>query len=120
MKIEKLGIRITELPFEQTIRTEGEDIVIEDPLNGTARRYSVESATALRDALTLALMSHLQAHGPRSWNRLEDVPAEVGVVSDVEGDHWHRNQNAPWVNETGDYAGPVTDKKYGPFSEIPA
>lgn len=124
MKIEKLGIRITELPFEQTIRTDGNEIVIESPLDVTTRRYSAASAAALRDALTVVLdgIAREAADGNDPWDRLEDVPTYVQKVWDSQDDLWCRDgrdglrrYGAGWIAEDGTRSGPATNQKYGPF-----
>lgn len=85
MKIEKRGIRITELPHNMVIET--------DPETGNVLMWSdlftADQARQIRDALNVAL-----GEGPEQrWDRIEDVPKGVAAVRDKDGDYWSRQSD---------------------------
>lgn len=81
MKIEKRGIRITDLPGGWVIETLGDGTV-----GFGSSVYSMEDIREIRDALNVAL-----GEGPEQiWERIEDVPKDVAAVLDKDGDRWCR------------------------------
>ena len=70
----------------------------------------VDSARKLRDALTAALSEGEPANDNGSWERIEDVPADVQVVLDREGDYLVRGDgnrfhlNGMYLSRINDYA----------------
>lgn len=124
MKIEKLGVRITEIHGATSI----EIIPDEEQKHGVTIRvtyaadvieFEIEEFGQHIDALKsahaeAAAMAGMPTATRGPWARLEDVPAEVTAVYDNENDLWKRDGSG-WVTGIDDYAGPTTNKKYGPF-----
>lgn len=124
MKIENLGIRISGLPFDQVIRTEGDEIIIEDAYSeiALAKRYSVAGATEMRDALTAAIKkvsSAANGRALRSWDRKDDIPADVMIITERDGDAYFRSPTGWATRPNADPSFDTTlGDNYAPFTEV--
>lgn len=115
MNIEKRGVRITGIAAVTVIdAVPGEGITI-GGISPDAR-YSTAEITELRDALNAALEAMGEpvtsgADGP--WVHLDQVPANVNRLRDVEGDLLRRNDDGKWNTSCRSYDHWSSD--YGPF-----
>lgn len=91
MKIEKRGIRITEVPGVDYIEgVPGGNVTIQFSGGAYLATWPAEGARELRDALAEALgLDSLK--GP--WYRFEEIPQSVPAVLDKDGDQWRRVDN---------------------------
>lgn len=82
MKIEKRGIRITDLPYDMVIETHPEtgNVLMWSNL------FTADEARQIRDALNVALGEDSE----QRWDCIEDVPKSVTVVRDKDNYPWHR------------------------------
>jgi hypothetical protein len=124
MKIEKLGVRITDICGAESIEITPDEraehgVTIKVTYAIGALLYGIEQFGQHIDALKsahaeAAAMAGMPTVARGPWSRLEDVPAEVTAVYDNENDLWERDGHR-WFAQTGEYDGPATNKKYSPY-----
>jgi hypothetical protein len=124
VKIEKLGVRITDICGAESIEINPDEhaehgVTIKVTYASDVIEFGIEQFGQHIDALKsahaeAAAMAGMPTAARGPWARLEDVPPEVTAVYDKENDLWKRDGSG-WVTGVDDYAGLTTNKKYGPF-----
>jgi hypothetical protein len=125
MKIEKLGVRITEICGAESIEITPDEraehgVTIKITYAIGALLYGIEQfgqhidalKSAHAEAAAMAARSASVARGP--WDRLEDVPQRVNRVWDYQDGRWDRASDGVWVDMDGNDAS-ASSNKYSPF-----
>lgn len=125
MKIEKQGIRITEVPGVEWIEVDvNAEILIKLP-GGNVLHYTPEGLDGLIQALAGARnfaqeMSVPKPATPRTWIVDESIPEDVTTIVDRESDTWYRTKQG-WATEPWDGADWAPESyllsRYGPVTE---
>lgn len=112
MKIEKRGIRITELPAGVEIETSEGRIEVKNMGGFESLILTVNHAAQIRAALTEALKSlgaSVEANPEGPWASLDDIPQFVRQVKDKDGDLIKREPDGSWPVRAGEW------DHYAPF-----
>lgn len=130
MKIQRHGIRITEVPGVEYIHIENGTITVKHDIDADMPvTYDVTGLGRFLEALQAA---HTEARvqqglpepqtAPRVFGEEDPIPTDVMRVRDADGDEWTRNADGLWGETTGTYSNFLDTEllSYAPLTEVPA